>query len=110
MQVPVSALRRHISGYGLRILLLTAYMDKDKILYPCFFADLMQARSMAAKNARTARVGNIISGFLLMGFSMPFGLLGGEAVVGRESSAAVVLQRHVCIINCKANVCLNAFV
>jgi hypothetical protein len=36
----------------------------------------MQARSMAARNSRTARWGNIIAGLVLMGFSVPFGLLG----------------------------------
>jgi hypothetical protein len=39
----------------------------------------MQARSMAARNSRTARWGNIIAGLVLMGFSVPFGLLGGFA-------------------------------
>jgi hypothetical protein len=63
---------------------------KTRLSALAHFFDLLQARSMAAKNARTARVGNIISGFLLMSFSIPFGLLGGEqAEVGRESSAAV---------------------
>jgi hypothetical protein len=38
-----------------------------------------QARSMAARNSRTARWGNIIAGLVLMGFSVPFGLLGGYA-------------------------------
>ncbi|KAF6257333.1 Sodium:solute symporter family-domain-containing protein [Scenedesmus sp. NREL 46B-D3] len=38
-----------------------------------------QARSMAARSARTARWGNIIAGVILMGFSLPFGLLGGFA-------------------------------
>lgn len=34
---------------------------------------------MAARSARTARWGNIIAGVILMGFSLPFGLLGGFA-------------------------------
>uniref|UniRef100_A0A383W3V0 Uncharacterized protein n=2 Tax=Scenedesmaceae TaxID=3086 RepID=A0A383W3V0_TETOB len=38
-----------------------------------------QARSMAARNSRTARWANIIAGLVLMGFSVPFGLLGGYA-------------------------------
>jgi hypothetical protein len=38
-----------------------------------------QNRSMAARNAKTARWGNIIAGIVLMGFSVPFGLLGGYA-------------------------------
>lgn len=38
-----------------------------------------QNRSMAAKTPRTARWGNIIAGIVLVGFCMPFGLLGGYA-------------------------------
>lgn len=34
---------------------------------------------MAARNSRTARWANIIAGLVLMGFSVPFGLLGGYA-------------------------------
>jgi hypothetical protein len=33
---------------------------------------------MAAKNPKVARWANIIAGLVLMGFSVPFGLLGGE--------------------------------
>lgn len=39
----------------------------------------LQNRSMAARSSKTARWGNIIAGIVLMGFSVPFGLLGGFA-------------------------------
>ncbi|KAF8071320.1 cho-1 [Scenedesmus sp. PABB004] len=38
-----------------------------------------QARSMAARTPRIARIGNILAGLVLMAFSVPFGLLGGYA-------------------------------